>query len=631
MVGADGVGGEMARVEHGGKGGKQEMEEEEEEELGFEEMGLDPQLLRALRKRNLAEPTPIQVKAIPLILEGKDVVARAKTGSGKTLSYLLPLLHKLLAAAAVGGSSSSTGLRALVLVPTRELCQQVYQEITSLLEHCGGTLRVIQLATTMSPATLKSAMARIPDILVATPARIAECLTHNALIPSSLQTSLSTLVLDEADLLFSYGYEEDLRNLSVHVPRSCQCLLMSATSCPDVDKLKKLVLHNPVTLTLAEIDGSADGSIVPKSVQQFSLECSLRDKLLYALSLFKYELIQKKALVFVNTIDGGFRLKLFLEQFGIKSAVLNGELPQNSRQHILQQFNLGLFEYLIATDDGKSHHSTGKDEDDSGNGGTIPGMQAGKKLSKKVLTDTEFGVVRGIDFKNVRTVLNFDMPFTVEGYIHRIGRTGRAGNAGIAISLVSPQDEDLVTRIKEELSGDAEGQGQSKAAIAPFPLLTSTAVEALRYRTEDVMRGVTKLVVREARAKELRIEILNSERLKAHFEDNPTDLELLKHDKVLSKVHPTAHLKTIPDYLRDPATEAASHAVNLARAAMGLTQSSYIQRRKNYKRPRPDSGPPNAFSLNSKRRKDMKRGARSVRGKAPVSTHTGKKHKRRKR
>jgi ATP-dependent RNA helicase DDX56/DBP9 len=573
---------ELKLAAEGGRGAAQGEkkggdEEEDDDDVGFEEMGLDARLLRALAKKGLSEPTPVQAKAVPLILEGKDVVARAKTGSGKTLSYLLPLVHKLLAE---GAGAAKKGPSAMVLVPTRELCQQVYDEAASLAEYCGGTLRVVQLATTMSTAALKMALARVPDVLVATPARIAACISQNVILPAVLQECLSMLVLDEADLLFSYGYEEDLRSLAVHIPRRCQCLLMSATASPDVDKLKKLVLHNPVTLTLTEeVDGSGDNSIVPKSVQQFSVSCESKDKLLYTLAVLKYDLIQKKAIIFVNSIDKGFRLKLFLEQFGIKSAVLNGELPQNSRLHILQQFNVGLFEHLIATDDGKSLQPVSKGGDDSKDTEAEPGEA--KKKSKKAIGDAEFGVVRGIDFKNVRTVINYDMPETVAGYIHRIGRTGRAGNAGISISLVPPEEEGLLKLIKAELSGDDEEQQNSKAHIVPFPLLSAAAVESLRYRAEDMMRGVTKIAVREARAKELRIEILNSERLKAHFEDNPIELELLKHDKVLSKIAPAAHLKTVPEYLRDPTTEAASRAVNLARAAMNLAQTSFVKRRKN--------------------------------------------------
>ncbi|XP_024367407.1 DEAD-box ATP-dependent RNA helicase 16 [Physcomitrium patens] len=604
-------------------GTKGPHDDDEEEDVGFEEMGLDARLLRALSKKGLSYPTPVQAKAMPLILEGKDVVARAKTGSGKTLSYLLPLVHKLLAE---GGSKK--GPRAMVLVPTRELCQQVYDEATSLAEYCGATLRVVQLATTMSTATMKMSLARVPDILVATPARIAACISQNVIQPAVLEESLAMLVLDEADLLFSYGYEEDLRSLAVYVPRKCQCLLMSATASPDVDKLKKLVLHNPVTLTLTEeVDGSGDTSVVPKSVQQFSVHCKSKDKLLYMLSILKYDLIQKKAIIFVNTIDTGFRLKLFLEQFGIKSAVLNGELPQNSRLHILQQFNVGLFEHLIATDDGKSLQPVSSTSKESSSTKDSEAEPVESKSSKKAVRDTEFGVVRGIDFKNVRTVVNYDMPETVAGYIHRIGRTGRAGNAGISLSLVPPEDEEILKQIKVELSGVDEGQQNNKALISPFPLLSKTAVESLRYRAEDVMRSVTKIAVREARAKELRIEILNSERLKAHFEDNPTDLELLKHDKVLSKVAPAAHLKTVPEYLRDPTTEAASRAVNLARAAMNLAQSSFVKRKN--KRVRVQDAP-TAFTKSAKRlKRDGRKGGKSEDGKS--RSRNASKHKRRKR
>lgn len=183
-------------------------------------------------------------------------------------------------------------------------------------------------------------------------------------------------------------------------------------------------------------------------------------------------------------------------------------------------------------------------------------------------------------------------------------------------------------QIKAEVSGGDDDDQKSKAYISPFPLLSTTAVESLRYRAEDVMRGVTKVAVREARAKELRIEILNSERLKAHFEDNPTDLELLKHDKVLSKIAPAAHLKTVPEYLRDATTEAASRAINLARAAMNLTQINYVKRKKN-KRVRVE-GPPTAFTKSSKRlKRDGKKGGKSEDGKS--RSRNASKHKRRKR
>ncbi|KAJ7206150.1 hypothetical protein O6H91_Y484400 [Diphasiastrum complanatum] len=172
-------------------------------------------------------------------------------------------------------------------------------------------LKVVQLTSSLSVASLRAALVGPPEIVVTTPASLASCLSNKTLSPASL-VSLSVLVLDEADLLLSYGYEEDLKTLAPHIPRSCQCLLMSATSSEDVEKLKKLVLHNPVTLKLTEVDGQLDDSILPNSVQQYKISCKLHDKLLYMLVLLKFGLIQKKALIFVNSIDTSFRLNFFL-------------------------------------------------------------------------------------------------------------------------------------------------------------------------------------------------------------------------------------------------------------------------------------------------------------------------------
>ncbi|KAL0350467.1 UNVERIFIED_CONTAM: DEAD-box ATP-dependent RNA helicase 16 [Sesamum radiatum] len=494
--------------------------EQDEEEQSFEELGLDSRLVRALSKKSIEKPTPIQRVAIPLILEGKDVVARAKTGSGKTFAYLLPLLQKLFADSP---SKKSSAPAAFILVPTRELCQQVYSEATSLIELCRVQLKVVQLTSTMSPSDLKTSLAGFPDIVVSTPACVQTCLSSGMLQARALQESLSVLVLDEADLLLSYGYEDDLKALTAHVPKRCQCLLMSATSSADVEKLKKLVLHNPYILTLPEV-GDVKDDIIPKNVQQFYISCSSRDKLVHILTLLKLELVQKKVLIFANSIDMSFRLKLFFEQFGIKSAVLNAELPQNSRLHILEEFNAGLFDYLIATD-----------------------------------------------------VVNFEMPQTAAGYVHRIGRTGRAYNTGASVSLVSPEEMEIFEEIKSLLG---ESESEDSKFIAPFPLLSKNAVESLRYRAEDVARSVTKIAVRESRAQDLRNEILNSEKLKAHFQDNPKDLDLLKHDKVLSKNAPAQHLRDVPEYLLDPTTQEASKIVKLARAAMGNPSST---RRKGFR------------------------------------------------
>lgn len=588
------------------------VEEEDDEAQSFEELGLDPRLIRALNKKeiSIAEPTPIQRAAIPLILQGKDVVARAKTGSGKTLAYLLPLLQKLLSTADSNRKKLSPS--AFILVPSGELCQQVYKEVSSLIDSCKAQLKVVQLTSNMPASDLRNALAGPPDILVSTPSCVAKSLSVGVLKSESINDSLEFLVLDEADLLLSFGYEEDLKALTALVPRRCQCLLMSATSSADVDKLKKLVLHNPYVLTLPEVEGVKD-EVIPKNVQQFWVSCGDRDKLVHILALLKLDLVQKKVLIFTNAIDMSFRLKLFLEKFGIKSAVLNAELPQNSRLHILEEFNAGLFDYLIATDDRETK------EKEKANEGSLAETRKSKKHAKQKL-DSEFGVVRGIDFKNVHTVINYDMPLSATGYVHRIGRTGRAYSTGSSVSLVSPDEMEILEEIKSFLGDDENNESN---VISPYPLLTKNAVESLRYRAEDTAKSVTKIAVREARAQDLRNEILNSEKLKAHFEVNPRDLDLLKHDKVLSKKPPAPHLSDVPDYLLDATTKEASKMVKLARAAMGNNNSG---RRQGPKRNfRKSKDPLKSFSAEGPRR--GRKGGMKREGKDGDDTHKHKKKK----
>lgn len=588
------------------------VEEEDDEAQSFEELGLDPRLIRALNKKeiSIAEPTPIQRAAIPLILQGKDVVARAKTGSGKTLAYLLPLLQKLLSTADSNRKKLSPS--AFILVPSGELCQQVYKEVSSLIDSCKAQLKVVQLTSNMPASDLRNALAGPPDILVSTPSCVAKSLSVGVLKSESINDSLEILVLDEADLLLSFGYEEDLKALTALVPRRCQCLLMSATSSADVDKLKKLVLHNPYVLTLPEVEGVKD-EVIPKNVQQFWVSCVDRDKLVHILALLKLDLVQKKVLIFTNAIDMSFRLKLFLEKFGIKSAVLNAELPQNSRLHILEEFNAGLFDYLIATDDRETK------EKEKANEGSLAETRKSKKHAKQKL-DSEFGVVRGIDFKNVHTVINYDMPLSATGYVHRIGRTGRAYSTGSSVSLVSPDEMEILEEIKSFLGDDENNESN---VISPYPLLTKNAVESLRYRAEDTAKSVTKIAVREARAQDLRNEILNSEKLKAHFEVNPRDLDLLKHDKVLSKKPPAPHLSDVPDYLLDATTKEASKMVKLARAAMGNNNSG---RRQGPKRNfRKSKDPLKSFSAEGPRR--GRKGGMKREGKDGDDTHKHKKKK----
>ena len=279
------------------------------------EMPLDLRLLKAITKLGLKQPTSIQSQCIPLVLQGRDVLARAPTGSGKTYAYAIPMLQQILRRHDSGTSSSAPGVGAIVLVPTRELCQQVHSVMCKLLGHAGTAgIQVIALATPSD--SLAFNLDAPPDVLLATPARMKQLLALSAeRQPNShLCKSVHLLVVDEADLLLSYGYGDDIMAIGEALPPAVQTLLLSATITPDLDSVRSLFLHNPETIDVEE-DGHRNGS----GLKQFWLRCSHADKFLVMYALFKLNRIPGRSLIFVNSVDRGFRLRLFLEQFGVKA------------------------------------------------------------------------------------------------------------------------------------------------------------------------------------------------------------------------------------------------------------------------------------------------------------------------
>ncbi|XP_075962917.1 putative ATP-dependent RNA helicase DDX56 [Anarhichas minor] len=498
------------------------------ERLLFHEMGLDDRLLKAVADLGWSQPTLIQEKAIPLALEGKDLLARARTGSGKTAAYAIPVIQRILASKQ---SVREQEVRALILVPTKELGQQVQTMMRQLTAFCSRDVRVADITGKADLSAQRPILMEKPDVIVGTPSRVLAHLTAQNLV---LHSSLETLVVDEADLLFSFGFEDDLKSLLCHLPKIYQAFLMSATFTEDVQALKALLLHNPVILKL-------QGSQLPDSsqLQQYSIKCEEEDKFLLVYTLLKLRLVQGKTLVFVGAVDRSYRLKLFMEQFGIPACVLNSELPVQSRCHIITQFNQGFYDYIIATDELSLADPTAAPE------------TAGKGKKKKRSTerrggrtkDKEFGVSRGVDFQNVANVINFDFPLTVESYIHRVGRTARADNPGTALSFISHTELSLLSEVEEALTGDKADSG-----LKPYEFKMEE-IEGFRYRCRDAMRSVTKQAVKEARLKEIKQELLNSEKLKTYFEDNPRDLQLLRHDKDLHPAVIKPHLRNVPEYL----------------------------------------------------------------------------------
>ncbi|XP_061603707.1 probable ATP-dependent RNA helicase DDX56 [Phyllopteryx taeniolatus] len=492
------------------------------EKLQFHEMGLDDRLLKAVADLGWSQPTLIQEKAIPLALEGKDLLARARTGSGKTAAYAVPVIQRVLASKQ---SVREQDVRALILVPSRELGQQVQAMMRQLTAYCSRDVRVADIAGKADVSAQRPILMEKPDVVVGTPSRVlAHLNAHNLL----LHTSLEMLVVDEADLLFSFGFEDDLKNLLCHLPKIYQSFLMSATLSEDVQALKELLLHNPVTLKL-------QGSQLPDSSQleQFSIQCEEEDKFLVIYTLLKLRLVQGKTLIFVGALDRCYRLKLFLEQFSIPACVLNSELPVQSRCHIITQFNQGFYDYIIATDEHRLADPAA----------TSQPAGKGKKNKARKSKEKEYSVSRGVDFQNVDNVINFDFPGTVESYIHRVGRTARADNPGTALSFVAHTETAFLSEVEEALTGD-----KAESSLKPYQFKME-AIEGFRYRCRDAMRSVTKQAVREARLKEIKQELLNSEKLKTYFEDNPRDLQLLRHDQDLHPAVIKPHLKNVPEYL----------------------------------------------------------------------------------
>ncbi|KAG6821469.1 hypothetical protein H0H93_010193 [Arthromyces matolae] len=521
---------------------------------------LDARILRALADSNFARPTLVQAKAIPLALENRDILARARTGSGKTAAYCVPVVQKILNAKKTLGSAmlsqslpagdlTRQATRALILVPTRELSEQVSAYLRSLLSYCESEVTHLNVSTGATAHLQRVLLSDKPDIIIATPSRALALLQSKALSASSLES----LVVDEADLILSYGHDEDIRQIfgGSFLPKVYQSFLMSATMTEDVELLKGLTLRNPAILKLEEDEDEA------ANLSQYAVKCSEVDKFLLAYVILKLKLVKGKCILFVNDVDRSYRLKLFLEQFSIKSCVLNSELPLNSRYHTVQEFNKGVYDYIIATDESGTIEQDTDEEDDGDNEEVEefsstqresepaneepsqpsssrkrkrpntpppePSTSKSRKRKHRKQTDKEYGVTRGVDFVDVACVLNFDLPTTSRSYTHRVGRTARAGRTGMALSFVVSKDqwginkvvgclpsakEDEVVFAKIEKEQGARG---SKIKEYNFDM---RQVEAFRYRMEDALRSVTRSAIKEARVKELKAEILNSDKLK---------------------------------------------------------------------------------------------------------------------
>ena len=570
---------------------------EQEERSGsdsksFHALGLDPRLQQAIALQGFSKPTSVQSKAIPLALSNKDLISkisivdqvlsligpvRSQTGSGKTAAFALPIIQSVLRRKV---SSNKKATSALILVPTRELAQQISKAISSFTSFCSKDVKTVNVTQKTTEAVQRTLLGELPDIVVATPASAARNLSSNAL---SLE-SLTDLVIDEADLVLSYGYEEDLRTISATIPNGLRTSLVSATLAEDITTLKGLFCRDPVLIDLQESSESGGHTA------QYTVKCAEEEKFLLSYVMFKLKLIKGKCIIFVGDIDRCYRLKLFLEQFGIKSCVLNSELPVNSRVHVVEEFNKGVYEIIIASDEHEivggeegltvrasgskakeQEHQSNQTEDAGENANVEPPQNAAEsenqkdsrseqksnKKRKKSRKEKEYGISRGIDFQNVSCVLNFDFPTSSKAYMHRIGRTARAGRNGMALSFIIPKEQykkHKPTTIAsaehdEDVLAQVEREQRERGKEVKAYHFDMKQVDAFRYRMIDALRAVTRMAIREARTRELRQELIKSEKLKQYFEENPDDLHHLRHDGELRAARIQPHLRHVPDYL----------------------------------------------------------------------------------
>lgn len=361
--------------------------------MSFDHLGLDPTLLHAVSRAGYDEPTPIQARAIPAVLSGRDVLAAAQTGTGKTAAFTLPLLQQLSA-------RRQATPRVLVLTPTRELATQVGDNVRTYGHELALKSTVVFGGVGYQPQI--KAFHKGVDIIVATPGRLLDHLQQGNLDLSGIQS----LVLDEADRMLDMGFIHDIKRVMKHLPEQRQNLLFSATFSKDIRKLAASLLQRPEEIEVAPRNATAE-RIEQKTV--FVEKARKRALLSHLIASNDWQ----QVLVFTRTKHGANRLCKQLDADGLPAAALHGNKSQNARTRALSGFKAGRIRVLVATDI----------------------------------------AARGIDIDHLPHVVNFDLPNVAEDYVHRIGRTGRAGSDGQALSLVGPDERKLLKGI-EKLIGN---------------------------------------------------------------------------------------------------------------------------------------------------------------------------------
>ena len=363
----------------------------------FDELGLLPELLRAVKDNGYTKPTPIQTQAIPIIMAGNDVMGGAQTGTGKTAGFTLPLLQRLAKHASSSPSPARHPVRALILAPTRELAMQVHESVVTYSKYLPLRSVCIYGGVDIKPQIAELREGR--EIVVATPGRLLDHVQQKSVSFASVEV----LVLDEADRMLDMGFIPDIKRILGMLPSNRQSLLFSATFSNEIKKLADSMLKAPQLIEVAR--RNAVNETITHRV--YPVASDLKRSLLVHLLTHQNELQQ--VLVFVGTKFGASRLAVYLEKQGIAADAIHGDKSQQQRTDALEAFKSGKARVLVATD----------------------------------------VAARGLDIDDLPYVINYELPSVAEDYVHRIGRTGRAGKKGDATSLVAPEESGRLAEIEK--------------------------------------------------------------------------------------------------------------------------------------------------------------------------------------
>jgi ATP-dependent RNA helicase RhlE len=371
--------------------------------MHFESLGLSPVLLRALSDQGYDAPTPIQAAAIPVVLEGHDLLASAQTGTGKTAGFSLPLLERLFPEGRRPQNGRPRRPRALVLTPTRELAAQVHDAMRDYAKYL--TMYSTTIFGGVGMGNQIQNLRRGVDIVIATPGRLIDHMQQRHIDLSGIEI----LVLDEADRMLDMGFMPALKRVIAGMPRARQTLLFSATFAPAIKALAAQFMRQPREVSVTP----ANTVVATVSHRAHPVDAERkRDLLLHILAQDS----RRQTLVFARTKHGADKLCKFLNQSGLRSAAIHGNKSQNQRTRALADFKNGKVDVLVATDI----------------------------------------AARGLDIEQLPLVINHDLPMVAEDYVHRIGRTGRAGSSGMAVSLVSHEESGLLRDINRLLESDID-------------------------------------------------------------------------------------------------------------------------------------------------------------------------------